>query len=182
MGASSQNSTLWVAGRLYTGITDPTDPSTGAELGLVAGVELHTRFETHDITAEEYGGEVVDVIQGAQSPILYADLMQWNDDDAKARAWPNVSGSAGSKVIDHPGTSTAGAQLSGRATVILFYPDDATNHDGFLAYSAVPVPRPETVLPFNVLRELKHPVCFKLLRDSSGRTYQVGKVAAMTAP
>lgn len=187
--AAADEQLIFAGGRL---ILTPTDLGTapnygGTQLGTVQDVALTCVTRTAPIVAEEYGGEVVDEIYMGEEWVCTAILRNF-DPDAITAIFPNTS--AGT--VDHPGpggnhptitypgsTIAIGDLYSGKEQIILYAPDDVSNHPGFLLYAAIPRPDPEPIR-FGHYDDLAVMVTWLCIRDSSSRTLRIAPIADQT--
>ena len=183
MAAPDVTRAMRVKGRLCI---DPTDFSTawphgGTGLGMVRDVAVRNGRMTEQITAEEFGVEVIDVIDLGESWVLAATLREW-DADALAKVFP--AGKAGAttteRVVEYPKSYRAGTLLSSSTVKLLFTPDDQTIHPAVLFYRALPLVEETAELSFQLGLDLVVPVMFVAIRDASANMVQVGLLEDLT--
>lgn len=159
-------------GRLIWGATNLTlaYPYNGIELGLTRdGVRVTVQQNTRDITAEETGTAVQDIIYLGSNVRIEATMYQW-DDNVVTKVFHNtVTGSGkAEKVIEFPGsTYYPGSKLSTKADTLVFSPTDTTNNKVILLRKAVPMSAASLSLDFAVGKETVLPVVFVGLPDLS---------------
>ena len=191
MGAATPNS-LYLPARVYSGVTDPTDPAgTGTELGTVAALAVRRLERTRHVRAREYGGRVAAAIDGGFD-LVVALVFRALDTDALGAVFGGkvtggVSGAAGLREGE---TERAGQDVeqASRTKTLLLYPEDATKH-GLLLYRAVPRAKAEplgeegaTQFSFAGTEEVAWRAAFLAVGDSDGRVYELLPPADMTAP
>ena len=182
MATSSSAQSLRVPGRL---VKDPTNlaaafPYGGTELGLVRGLWIEPRPRYFEVTAEEYGGEPVELIELGWS-VYVGTLFRAHDNDAVSAVWPNTAtgSSSGDEVIEWPGTVRAGGKLASRSFKLLYVPRDVGNHPAALIYKALPTLEVGMRMVDRITTEWRYPVEFLALRDtalSSDNAIAVGKL------
>jgi hypothetical protein len=177
-----------IPGRL---VQTPTDldavyPYGGTELGLVGRETFALAASHHPIRAEEWGRQVVDVIDGGVSPTFGFDLRGF-DIDAISAVFPDTA--AGSKV--HSDTrervislrttdARAGSKLGDRSFPLLFVPDDRDTKPAILLPDAVPVLAEDGVMRLDAENEIVIGVVFYARPTSAGRVAQIGIIRDLT--
>jgi hypothetical protein len=125
---------LRVPGKL---VKDPSNlgttfPYGGTQLGAVEDVVVRPRRSSLEITGEEFGPEVLDVLNLGEAWTLGC-LLRGFDADALALAFlSTAAGTSGQKVVNYPGSFRAGTLASASSCVLLFAPDDPLLHPAVL--------------------------------------------------
>lgn len=153
-------------------------PHGGTALGIMK-MPIIRPFKTyHKITAEEFGSEVVDIIDGGESWVLGAILRTF-DKDAISKLFA-VTG-AGSQTqetyIQHPdtsGTIRAGTLMSTKGIKLLFSPEDTERHPFALFYNAIPLIEETAEMNFEISVDWSIAVLFAAIRDSNGKSVAIG--------
>lgn len=171
-----------VPGRLCI---DPTNlatafPHGGTALGIASQIRVVTGLEEASITAEEFGGQAVDVLLMQRDFFMTTLLRQW-DNDAINTLFPNTSaGASGDKVINWPGSNRSGYLLSNRTVKLCFTADRQTEHPSVIIYKAIPLPEEQEALRLTVLAELAMPAVFLGIRDGSSRVAAWGLLSDLS--
>lgn len=159
----------------------PTDlgagaPYGGTRLGLVQAVALKYSLEGAPVTAEEYGGEVVEEIHQVQEVSVSMVMRGW-DRDALAAVFPGVSFSAGGDPVIQSPTAAfePGDLMTSRGQKLLLVPEDPAS-PGWILYRAIPYPEASGVVEFSHVRGLSFLATFHGLRDVAGRTIRIAKL------
>jgi len=177
--ASADRDTIYkIPGDLYINPSDLTS-SFGTLLGAVRGVHLRPNQEAHELGAPEWADEPAEVLLGRQRWVFGCNLRAW-DHDAVSTLFPNVSGSSGSTVIDHPGTNRAGYKLTSSSVVLLFKALKSS-HPSVIVYNALPMIDEAAQLSFMVSDEFAFPALFLATRGhASGKSVAVGLLANLS--
>lgn len=159
-------------------------PFGGTELGKFRGA-LFTRINgTYEVRAEEWGGEVVEEIEGREDWLVTC-LFRTHDPDAACLLFPNiVTGAVTGNPIKQSsgGTSTplgVGEPRSKRWTGglrVLFMPDDAVNHDTVLLRLAIARTAQEVEFPLALRQEANIAATFRALRPATGAACRWGRL------
>lgn len=173
---------LVVPGRLSFGGTAFTSdyPHSGTALGLTLGIAVkeNTHYSAEEVvTAEEFGGEIVEAVQQAEGVVLSCTLTSW-DAAALEAAFPNtaVGATTGFRVVTAPGTNRAGARLSARAlTPLVFTPDDVDSQPMYVIWRAIPAIDEANELTMQLDEEMGIGLVFVGIRDSQGRLKSHGR-------
>ena len=176
-------------------VKDPTDISMGAavpfggtQLGLTRSIALDWNVRVADVTAEEFGGQVVEKLYAGESAAMAAVLRSY-DSDALASVFPlTATGSAtGEKVISYELLSAArpGYRLSTLASKILFVPaapalddsdpDPVDDQPWILLRNAIPQLVSTTRLNLSLRAEWGVGVVWAAMPQADGKVYQIGK-------
>ncbi len=185
MGVIDVRKILRVPGRLAFGISTPSDdwPHGGTGLGSTRGITLKHFGADFPVTAEEFGGEPVEVLQRAEAWGL-ACVLRTFDNDAVNTVFPNTSVGATTqhRKIVIPGTRKAGRRRSDNAVVLAFTPDNERDAPMILLYNAVPMLEETAALNFNREEDVGIPVVFMGIRNSAGLIMEVGRKHDLTVP
>ena len=185
MASASPDSALRVPGAL---IAAPSDLATafpfgGTELGLVQAVQLRREARRELIRAEEFGAEVVDVLDLGEDYLLACSLRGW-DSDAWAKVYTNTSvGAASGRASPHsPGAVSAGTLRSGAAFGLLFAPEDVDRHPAVYFPRALALTVEALSVDLNRTGEALTGVVFRATRRgfSAGDLCQVALLADVT--
>ncbi len=135
MASTDLPSVLQVPGRLVVAPTNLSAayPYGGTELGAVHRIAVRRVAASFDVMATEYGGAVVETIQGGENWALAATLRQY-DDDAVSTVFPNTALGTTTKrrAVKHWADAASpvrpGSLVSSRAVKLLFAPYDVDRH------------------------------------------------------
>jgi hypothetical protein len=153
--------------------TSATFPFGGTQLGEVMDLVATPRRRTKELTAEEYGGETIEVADAGESWKLTAALRGVDPDlFGLVMAVPAVTGSpSGRPVVTYPGAQTQiGSfltQRSGLPFAMLLVPTDFTRLPSFLFYATIPVLEASARLTAQLDREGMLGAVFHLLRANA---------------
>jgi hypothetical protein len=169
----------------------PTDlslpyPHGGTALGMIAQISFKPNALYTDITAEEFGGVLVDRIYCGEEPVLSCTLRGWDSDALKA-ILPNTTFSVRGdgriskdvRVRFEPqvvGLKYPGYLMSGVSFKLLVSPIAADFHPGVLFYNVAPAFDADTEILFKDGSEFVLRVDFACLPDTTGRCYNLGKL------
>lgn len=164
-------------------IQDPTDlgtssPYGGTVLGIIDRVFWTSGFDQREIFAEELD-QVVELVEVYGNMVVGADLRQW-DDDVITTIFPNVTGTAGNKVIGQSGAKLTGSRGTGRAFKLLLAAQRPTEHPSILVYEAVPLLAATERANLSNRREHVLTVIFTSIRNSSGKDYEIATLDDLT--
>jgi hypothetical protein len=154
-------------------------PHGGTALGMHSKLVVQPKAIVSPITAEEYGGTVVDAIYCGEKPLIKCVLRGW-DADAISSVMPNttVGSLSGRRYIRfEPGVSgqnKPGYRLGNQAIKLLFSPDNYLYNPFLLVYAAIPAWEESAEMALTDDNELALSVAFWATPDSSGRTYAWG--------
>jgi hypothetical protein len=183
MASAESGKVIRLGGRLCSGPTDLSlaFPHGGTALGMISEAIFQPNLQRAQITAEEFGGETVDVVVMAETVILGC-LLRGVDSDAWTTVWEDTTAgsSSGEPVVDYPGSTRAGTLGSARAVKILYSPDDLQNDPAILLYSAIPILDETAELALSISQEMVVRVVFQGIRDGSGNVYQIGRLEDLT--
>ncbi len=178
MGTADATKVYRVPGKLAINPTNlgAAFPHGGTALGVSTRVRIEMTRPQIMIKAEEFGSEVCEVVRGAETFILGAMLRQW-DADVLAAIFPDT---ATTTINGLPATTRAGTLASDNSAVLIFTPDNQTDHPAILLYKAIPLVEETAELRFGIVQELVLPVLWLALRDSSDRFYSIGKIGDLS--
>jgi hypothetical protein len=176
VATSDLHQVLQVPGRLCINPTSLTSafPHGGTALGTVhqVGVQIASGF--FDVTAEEFGDQVVESIFTGEQWGLAAVLRQF-DEDAIAAVFPNTTTGTTSKRVtvrhwsDASSPNRPGHKLSGRSVKLLFSPLDSDRNRAVIFYRALPRVAEQLELMHAVDRRVEVPVVFLAIPDATMR-------------
>lgn len=157
-------------------VWNPTDLSaafphgSGTDLGATeTGVRLRANLGRLVLKAEEAGERILDVVYAETELTLTVVLHQWNNQNVQL-AFPGgltVAGASGNRVVQFPGTLTAGTRMSANAGVLVFSPLDLTNNRVLLARRAIPMAQESAEIAWRLKEPTKLPLVFYLANDES---------------
>ena len=152
-------------------------PHGGTALGSVRDVIFRPRAKTGFVTAEEFGGETIEAVQGGESPFL-ACILRGMDNDMISRVWPNsAAGSVSTdRVISAPGSNAPGRKRSDDSFALLFSPNDTANGRALIIFKALPIIIEDADIVFHKREESGVSVVFRAIRNSNGKLYQFGRL------
>lgn len=167
-------------------VANPTDlglnfPHGGVQVGLVRAVVLQP-LGTPYVVASEGLGAPSDVLQPMERWTFGCVLRGWDRDALEAlQPFHHATGAVtGEPVFQAPGSALAGRSSQPRGLPLLFSPDNPTEAPAALLYSAVPFFTEGAELAFQRAEEFAMPLAAECLRDSQGRTLEVGLLADLT--
>lgn len=179
MATADPRRVIHAFGRLVANPTDLTTafPYGGTALGLTADVIFSPNGRYSDVRAEEFGGELVEQIDGREDPVLAATIRGW-DSDMLQRVFVRtaVGSSSGERVISYPGSVRAGSRGSDRAFILLFAPRNTEHHPAILFYRAISKTEDRLAIPLSQRREMVAQIVWRGIRDGSGRVYADGRL------
>jgi hypothetical protein len=164
-------------------------PHGGTALGIIAQISFKPNGLYVDLTAEEFGGTLVDRIYCGEEPVLSCTLRGW-DSDALSAILPNTTFSIRgdgrvSKDVriryepDVAGLRAPGFLMSGVSFKLLVSPIAAEFHPGILFYNVAPALDADTDILFKDGNEFVIKCDFACLPDSTGRCYNISKLIDM---
>jgi hypothetical protein len=185
MATGAARHVLWVPGQLCL---DPTSlsgefPYGGTALGVVSGIVIRTRSLHHEITAEEWGRQTVEVVHGGTSFVLAALLRGYDADALAAVATDSAVGSpSGERVVRfRADQGRAGSLLSELvAGTLLFAPLAPIRHPAVLVHDAIPVLGASDDLALSARDEFGVPVTWYGRPDSSNRVADIGRIGDLS--
>ena len=168
-------------------IWNPTDfgapvPFGGTYLGTCRGIRFSPQPKYREIWAEEWG-TVSNVIYTGEGPCTVHMIVRHPDDDMLTTVLPKyvASGSSGIRWVFRPGGTTEnlrpGTSLASRAVKLLIAPKALSTHPMLLVYNAIPEIVEDADLRFSFNEEYGLGVKFVGTPDSSGRVYNMGRMA-----
>lgn len=168
-------------------VKDPTDlsaafPYGGTELGLTMRNRFSPNIVTRETTREEWGGASASAHYLSERGLL-AMVVRDMDPDMVAAIFPNTASVNGHTVI-RGGFATSqnlpGYDLSGLSGKILLAPLDPAAHEGVLLFNGLPVIDEDFSAEYGINSEVGIGLAWLALPDSTGRTWEWGKIAGMT--
>ena len=152
-------------------------PHGGTAIGEVRDAELRWGIRTRLITAEEYGGQVVESIYTGESAVL-ACVLRGFDDDALSAIWPtSAAGSTGHRLLKQDVVTNEkrpGSFMSSRAVKLCFSPRAVDQHRFVVLFRAIPMVEETARLQLRLDEEVGLAVMFRGLPASDGRVYECG--------
>jgi hypothetical protein len=123
----------------------------------------------HPVTAEEYGGIVVEEVISSESWVMAA-VLRALDNDAIAILFPNTSVGTVTQQrgITAPGTVRAGNTLAASGIKLVFTPDSPDAYS-VVFYRAIPMLDPAAKLTMALDEPLEIGVVFQAVYDATGR-------------
>lgn len=151
-------------------------PYGGTSIGLVRDVVLEVQSADLEVTAEEFGQEVVDVVDGGESWKIRAAVRGWSRAAHDALFLEaSTSSTTGKPLAVAPATNRrAGRLRSSDAVVLLAVPHDPTRHPAILFRSAIPRRAAPLLVEFGLSTELLWGVSWTAIRDAAGAAAQIG--------
>ena len=154
-------------------------PHGGTALGL-ASVVLRFVEPTFLVTAAEWGGAVVDLIDGGLHPVLDCEIREVTDPDALAIVFPcNAAGAAGGPTLSYvvdSSTHRAGRRLGDTLSrVLVFTPDNADEHPWIILRRAVPALRESVELAMRANTTATLRVLWYATADSNKKAFDWGR-------
>lgn len=153
-------------------------PHGGISLGIIKSIVIKPYKSYHKITAEEFGNETVDYIDGGESWILGAILRSY-DKNALKVLFPSAEEGAQTQetIIKYPATNTAiraGQLMSAKAVKLLFSPDDTERNPFAIFYNAIPLIDETAEINLQLDIDWSIGVLFAAIRDSNGKAIVIG--------
>lgn len=187
MATADLHAVLQVPGRL---VVNPTSlsaayPYGGTELGSVHQIGVRRVAATYDVTAMEYGGAIVESIQGGENWALAAYLRQF-DNDAIAAVFPNTTTGTSTKrvAVSHWMNAASpvrpGSLVSSRSVKLLFVPYDVDRHRAVYLYRALPRVEETWEMALAVDTRVEVPVVFVAIPDTGGKVATIDFIREIT--
>lgn len=180
MSAPRARSALKIYGKL---VKDPTDltaayPYGGTELGLVGQIAIRPNNTSLPLTAEEWGDQVWDVLDGGTAFLLACTLRGVDGDAYSSVFLDTATGSpSGDKVIRfRADNGRAGTLRSTLAMTLLFVPDSPLRHRAVIVRDAIPVVTADSEIAMNIDEEWVLKVVFHGRPDSSNRVAEIAYI------
>ena len=183
MGVPNVAFALRAPGRLSYGATSLATayPHGGTALGLTRQVAVKQFGRYADITAEEFGSEVVDRLWTGDNWIMVAILESF-DNDAIKNIFRNtvIGGTSSDRVVVHPQTVNPvrpGSSIATAAplTPLVFTPLDMLLNPMVVFYRALPEVLSDMSMELGLDRNLHVAMRFTAIRNSAGRSVAIGK-------
>jgi len=172
MGTPDVESVFRVPGLLYTGVTNLAIAAHygGTSLGVIAEAVAIPAYTYEAVSAEEYGGEDIELIEMGSTWVFTATLREWDDDTIKA--YFNTRAGTTRRVVVAPTSTRPGTKVSG--ATLLFAPQEPTKHPAFYAYRAIPLVAEAAAIQMALMEETVVTVMYRCLRDASNKTVNFG--------
>lgn len=157
-------------------------PYGGTALGIVKAIAVRPGVTYEEVTAEEYGGERVEVIATGEAWTLAAVLRSW-DSDGVTRVFPTTSvPGSGIPQVRHPNTADANAGRAGRimsdsSVVLAFCPDAPLVHPGVVFHRAIPLLAEQAEMQLSLARPTELAVVFAAIRSATGKSVTIGRLS-----
>lgn len=181
MAAIDLTGILRMPGELIVNVTDLTiaAPYGGTRLGLVQDLVVEIEQGAVEIRTEEFGVEVVEVVDGNRAWRLAAALRSYDRDAINAVFPSTLSGSETAQRVITDGTDArAGRRGSARAVPLLFAPDDPQRRPAILLHRAIPFPAAAAELTLDLDQEAMIGVVFRAIRHvTNNRLVSLGLIA-----
>lgn len=178
MAAPSPTQILFAPGKLYLNPTTlaGSPPYGGTAIGEVKAVACRPNVKHLAVTAEEYGGETVEMIAPGEGWVLAAILRLWDAD-----VLPKLFGSVSGSVVSYPGSVRAGRLLSANAVKLLFVADAPLVAPSVIFYRAIALPEETAAWSMEIPTEFGVPMIFYAIRDAAGtKAVAQGLLASLT--
>ncbi len=174
MATADLNQCLQVPGRLVINPTDLTAayPYGGTELGAVHQIAVRRTAGSFDVMASEYGGAVVETIQGGENWALAAYLRGF-DNDAISTVFPNTATGTTTKRrgvkhwMDAASPVRPGSLGSARSVKLLFAPYDVDRCRAVYFFRALPRVEETWEMALSVDTRVEVPVVFVAIPNAS---------------
>lgn len=159
-----------------TDLTAPYPHGAGTPLGTIRTVSAIPGVTHQDITAEEFGAEIVDKVYIREAWNITGILREFDSDALSTIFRGTATGASGNKTINYPASVRGGALVSDSSVVLCFSPDDI-DHGGrmILFYRALPMVDEAAELQNTINDNLEVAIAFVGIRDASGRVVSIGK-------
>lgn len=137
----------------------------GTAMGLITDIRLIPIQRSFGVTAEEYGGKLVEEYELGRDWLL-TGLVRGKDADL----FDAMFGSSSGGTITETLSDSKGAPLSSRSGALIFTPKDTVlNGSGFTLWRALPRVRESARVPFSVHDRVSMAVVFRGIPDATGR-------------
>jgi len=178
MSIANVDKIIRVPGRLCYGATDLTAvfPHGGTGLGVIKSIILNPNKTYHKVRAEEFGSEVVDIIDGGESWVLGGILRSF-DKDALKKIFPAAAAGAQTQetYIQHPSSSVrSGSLMSASGIKLLFSPDNTNLNPFIIFYNAIPLVDDTAEMNMCISQDWSIGVLFAAVRDSNSKVMAKG--------
>lgn len=143
--AGSSKTLRFSGGRLIaspTDLSDPTNNCGGTQLGTVIDCKMIVTHKIDPITAEEFGGAMIDGIY-LDSEVVFDVLGTNFDADFVERAFYGGSSAGGRSVVNLP--FTPGALVSSKGVTLLWLPNDEAVDQALLINNAFVIELPKPI-------------------------------------
>ena len=153
-------------------------PHGGTAIGTVGSVDFRLNAAPFEVTAQEWSGAVIDLIETTPRPVFDFTLREVLDIAALAAMFPcYVVGAQGGPILKFNvagavrGGFKIGASLS---FVVVFTPDSPDDHPFLILRRAVPAIQESAVLAFRGSQEVGIPLRFYATPNSTKDVFDFG--------
>jgi len=147
-------------------------------LGRVLDVNLSIVSRRVDLFAEEFGGALVDSLEGSERVDLVFGLRVWSDAVIEALFSSATTGTDGRETLSRTVGTTSelpiGGLASARAIPLVFLPDRPAVHPSVYFPAALPRPVETAMMRLSQNVDLIVPAVFSAIPDANGSVYEVG--------
>lgn len=142
---------------------------------MVADLAFRPGKRTFLVRGEEFGGAIVDALEGREEAVLGC-LLRGADSDALQRLFASTAAGAtsGERLVTYPGTVREGDLLSARSVALLVSPLNARSHRALYLPNAFPLVDESAALQWSLSREQVVGVLFYAARTSATVAYRYG--------
>lgn len=180
--ASNVNKIIRSPGKLVVGPTDlaAAYPYGGTEIGYTKAIVVQSTMENFVVQSEGLG-EPTDILQAAHSWVMSCFVRGWDDSALALFHADHYSLGAVTRhaVFTVPALATPGTSELDVTRKLLFVPDDVVNVPAMIAYRASPE-LGDDGFTWSRTQELGVPMTFRLLRGSTGKILQIGRLADLS--
>lgn len=184
MAAPNTRNVVKIPGTL---VKNPTNlsaayPYGGTILGEIRAFSFAVQSKHEEITAEEWGDQVVDIVHGGTS-VKLSCVLRGFDNDALEAIFPDTEVAVPSRerrISWRVDNGRAGTLLSTLSFVLLFVPKAADRHNAVLMRDAVPVVEDALELLLSQDKEAELPVLFYGRPDANNKVAEVSRIGDMT--
>ena len=177
MASPKARSMIKVYGKL---VKDPTDltaayPYGGTELGLVGQILFRPQNQSQVLTAEEWGEQPWEVVDGGTAVWMACDL-RGIDGDAYGAAFLDTATAtpSGEKTIRfRANNGRAGTLRSTQSMILLFVPDAPLRHRAIILRDAIPVVVEDAEISLSKDDEWSLRIAFHGRPDASNRIAEI---------
>ena len=150
-------------------------PHGGTALGIVKSIALSPQVKLALVTAEEYGGAVVEAMPGTAESWGLTCVLRDFDADAVGKVFGNFAGG----VVTEPGANRAGRLMSSSSVVLCFSPNAPTIAPAVVFHRAIPLVQESAVLAMSRAAEFGVPISFLAIRSIAGKTISMGPIGSI---
>ena len=185
MAAGSVARIMRGPGQIIIGPTNLSSPSTnygGTLVGKTTQCALQSLGTPFRIESEALG-EATDVLE-ANKRFVFVCFVRGFDDDAVKQFFSTSNYAKGTTtqhaVLSEPGTKVPGESAYDRAVILLYVPDDVIHIPALLIYSGIADWPEGEEFKFQRGSELGISLAVECLRNSSDKTYSIGRLADLS--